>query len=54
MVGLNLIYRFSVDGGVSRGAFSQAVQDSGWDRAECTGFMGAVLSDVLKFLSLFP
>ena len=47
MVGVNLIYRFSVDGGISRVEFSQALQDSGRDCAEGTGCMGALLSDVL-------
>ena len=37
----NLVYRFSVDGWVSRGKFSQAVQDSGRDRAEGTGCVGS-------------
>ena len=47
MVGVNLIYRFSMDGGISRGEFGEAVQDSGRDRAEGNGCVGAVLSDVL-------
>ena len=47
MVGVNIIHRFSVDGGISQGGFSQAVQDSGRDRAEGTGCMDDLLSDVL-------
>ena len=47
MVGVNLIYRFSVDGGISRGEFSQAVHDSVRDRVEGTGCMGDLLSDLL-------
>ena len=47
MVGVNLIYRFSMDGGISRGEFIQAVQDSGRDRVEGTWCMVAILSDVL-------
>ena len=47
MGGVNLIYRFSVDGGISQGEFSQAVQDSGRDHAEGTGCMGALSSDIL-------
>ena len=39
MGGVNIVYRFSVDVGVSRGEFSQAVQDSGRDRAEGTGLL---------------
>ena len=29
MVGVNLIYRFGMEGGVSRGGFGEAVQDYG-------------------------
>ena len=47
MVGVNLIYRVSMDGGISRGDFGKAVQDSRRDRAEGTGCVGALLSDVL-------
>ena len=47
MVGVNLIYRFRMDGGISWGELSQAVQDYGRDSAEVTGCMGALLSDVL-------
>ena len=44
---VNLVYRFSLDGGISRGEFIQAVQDSGRDRAEGFGCIGALLSDIL-------
>ena len=54
MGGVNIVYRFSVDGWVSQGKFSQAVQDSGRDRAEVTRCVGALFADVLQFLSLFP
>ena len=47
MVGVNLICRFSVDGGVYRGEFGEAVQDSGRDYAESTGCVDALLSDIL-------
>ena len=40
MDGVNLVYRFSMDGGISRGEFVKAVQDSGRDRAEGTGCEG--------------
>ena len=47
MVRVNLIYRFSMDGGISRVEFSEAVQDSGRDCAEGTGCVGALFSDIL-------
>ena len=47
MVGVNLIYRFCVNGGISKGEFSRAVQDPARDRAEGSGCMGALFSDVI-------
>ena len=47
MVGVNLIYRFSMDGGIYRGEFGEAVQDYRRDFAEGTGCVGALLYDVL-------
>ena len=47
MVGVNIIYHFSMDGGISRGEFGEVVQDSGRDCAEGTGYVGDLLSDVL-------
>ena len=54
MGGVNLVFRFSVDGWVYQGKVSQAVQDSGRDRAEGTGCVGDLFADVLQLLSLFP
>ena len=47
MVGVNIIYCFSMDGEIYQGEFGEAVQDSGRDRAVGTGCVGALLSDVL-------
>ena len=47
MVEVNIIHRFSMDRDFSRGEFGEAVQDSGRDRAEGTGCVGSLLSDVL-------
>ena len=51
---VNLVNRFRVDGWVSRGKFSQAVQESGGNLAESTGCLGALFDNVLQLLSLFP
>ena len=53
MGGVNIVYRFSVDGWVSRGKFSQEVQDSVRDRAEGTGCVGAIFAEVLQFVGAF-
>ena len=47
MVGVNLIYRFGMEGGISRGGFGEAVQDSRRDRVEGIGCVVSLLSDVL-------
>ena len=47
MVGVNLIYRFRMDGGFSQSEFGEAVQDSGRDRAEGTGCVGDLFSGLL-------
>ena len=47
MVRVKIIYRFSVDGGISQGEFGEVVQDSRRDRAEGNGCVGALLYDVL-------
>ena len=54
MAGVDFIYCFIMNGGISRGEFGEAVQDSGKDRAKGTGCVGALLSDVIYLLSLFP
>ena len=48
MAGVNLFYRFSMDGWFFLGKFSQAVQDSGRDGVEGTRCVGALFSDVLQ------
>ena len=53
MVGVDFIYLFRMNGGIYRGEFGKAVQDSGRDHAETTGCVGVLLSNVLKLLSLF-
>ena len=47
MVGVYFIYRFIMNGGISRGDFDEAIQDYGRYRAEGTGCVGALLSNVL-------
>ena len=54
MVGVYFIYRFIMNGGISRGDFDEAIQDYGRYRAEGTGCVGALLSNVLSLLSPFP
>ena len=47
MVGVDFIYRFRMNGGIYRGEFGEAVQDSGRDRVEGTRCVGALLFDIL-------
>ena len=47
VVVVDFVYRLRLNRGFSRGEFSEVVQDSGRDRAEGTGCMGALLSNVL-------
>ena len=47
MVGVDFIHRLRMNQGFSRGDFGEAVQDSGRDRAEGTGCVGALFSEVL-------
>ena len=46
MVGVYFIYRFRMNGGISRGEFGEAVQDSGRDRVEGIRCVGDLLSNV--------
>ena len=47
MVGVDFIYPLRMNQGLSRGDFSEAVQDSGRDRAEGNGCVGDLLLEVL-------
>ena len=47
MVGVDFIYRLRMNQGFSRGEFGEAFQDSRRDRAEGTGCVGSLFSDVL-------
>ena len=47
-------YCLRMNRGFSQGEFGKAVLDSGRDRAEGTGCVGSLLTDVLELLYLFP
>ena len=46
MVGVDFVYRLRMNRRFSHGEFGEAVQDSRRDRAEGTGCVGDILSDM--------
>ena len=49
---VNRVHRCRTDGRIPLGRFCEAVEDSGGDRAESTGYVSALFADVFKLLSL--